>query len=305
MSSYHQPVMPKEALAGLDLQPGGIYVDATYGGGGHAQLILDQLGDKGRLYAFDQDEAAWTNRIDDPRLELIPHNFRYLKRFLRLRGVSAVDGILADLGVSSHQLDTKERGFSFRFEGPLDMRMSPEGPLTAADILGRYAEAELQEMFSRYGEVRNARTLAKQIVQERSVRPIRTVSDLLAILEPLVRGQRHRYLAQVFQALRMEVNDEIGALADFLAQSLEVLRPGGRQVVIAYHSIEDRVVKNFFKTGNAAGAVEQDFFGHISRPFTLVTKNALAPEPAEIAQNPRARSARLRIAAKNENPKQG
>ncbi|MBV6428139.1 MAG: Ribosomal RNA small subunit methyltransferase H [Haliscomenobacter sp.] len=296
--SYHEPVMAEEALQGLSIHPDGVYVDATFGGGGHSRLILNALSGKGRLIAFDQDEDAKANLPQDGRLEFVPHNFRLLRKFLRLAGVKAVDGILADLGVSSHQLDEGTRGFSYRFDHLLDMRMNQLEPRTAATVLNTYSPEDLQELFSAYGEVRNARSLAMRIASERSHREIKTVGDLLSIAEPLVRGHRQRYLSQVFQALRIEVNDEIGALTEFLEQSLEVLKPGGRLVVIAYHSLEDRLVKHFLKTGNGDGEIEQDDFGHIYRPFQVITKKALEPSPEEIERNPRSRSAKLRIGEK-------
>lgn len=295
---YHNPVLATEAIEALNIQAGGTYVDATFGGGGHARLILEALDENARLIGFDQDEDAQRNALDDPRFTFVPHNFRFLRRFLRLHDAVEVDGILADLGVSSHQLNEAERGFSFRFDTQLDMRMNQQGERSAADVLATYTEAELQNMFGTLGEVRNSRTLAQAIVRERQVRPMRSISDLLAVLDPLVRGQRNRYLAQVFQALRMEVNDEVGALQDFLEQSLQVLKPGGRLVVIAYHSIEDRMVKNFIKTGKVDGEMEQDFYGNITRPFEVITKKAMLPSEIEIKANPRSRSAKMRVAAK-------
>ena len=295
---YHNPVLAVESIEALNIQAAGTYVDATFGGGGHARLILQALGEKGHLLGFDQDEDAQRNALNDPRFTFVPHNFRYLRRFLRLHTVTEVDGILADLGVSSHQLNEAERGFSFRFDTHLDMRMNQQGERNAADILASYTEAELQNMFGTLGEVRNSRTLAQAIVRERQVRPLRSISDLLAILDPLVRGQRNRYLAQVFQALRMEVNDEVGALEEFLEQCLQVLKPGGRLVVIAYHSIEDRLVKNFMKTGKADGQMEQDFYGNISRPFEVITRKAMLPGDLEQKANPRSRSAKMRVATK-------
>jgi len=293
---YHEPAMPEESLRALALQPNGTYVDATFGGGGHARLILEQLGSKGCLLAFDQDEDAQQNAPEDERFRLIDQNFRHLKRFLRLHGHREVDGILADLGVSSHQLDEAERGFSFRFgEAELDMRMDRKQGRTAADVLNTYPPGDLQELFSRYGEVRNARTLAHALVQ---ARPFSRVHDLLAAIDPLVRGQRNRYLAQVFQALRMEVNDEMGALTDFLSQAWEVLCPEGRLVVITYHSIEDRLVKNMMRFGNPAGKAERDFYGNIFRPYRILYKKPLEPGAEEIERNPRARSAKLRAGAK-------
>jgi 16S rRNA (cytosine1402-N4)-methyltransferase len=295
---YHKPVMLKECLDGLAIEPDGIYVDVTYGGGGHSKAILEQLGENGRLFGFDQDIDATTQLIEDGRLTFVQHNFRFLKRFLRLEGVTQVDGILADLGVSSHQLNEAERGFSYRFNALLDMRMNQVGETTAADILRMYNAEELQRVFSEFGEVRNAKTLAETIVGERENRPIKTISDFLIILDPLVRGKRPRYLAQVFQALRIEVNDEMGALRDFLTEALEVLKPGGRLVVMSYHSLEDRYVKNFVKKGRFDGEFIKDDFGKIHRPFIAITKKAVEASAAELKINPRARSAKLRIAEK-------
>ncbi len=293
--AYHEPVMAGESMQALAIQPDGVYVDATFGGGGHARKILKALGDKGRLIGFDQDEDARQNAIEDPRFTFVHHNFRFLRRFLRLHGATAVDGILADLGVSSHQLDQPERGFSYRYDSALDMRMSRDTALTAAEIVNTYPPADLQRILGEYGEVRNARTLAARIVEERQFRLFQSVGDLLGVITPVIKGQRHRYLSQVFQALRIEVNDEMGALADFLQQTLEVLRPGGRLVVIAYHSIEDRMVKNFLKTGDIEGKVEKDFYGNIYRPFRLAVKKPILPADDEIRRNPRARSAKLRV----------
>lgn len=293
--SYHEPVLAKTSIEALAIQPDGKYVDATFGGGGHSRLILNELGPNGRLYAFDQDDDALRNLIDDGRFVFNHHNFRYLQRFLRLHGVKKVDGILADLGVSSHQFDEAERGFSYRFDADLDMRMNRQGERTAADVVNSATVEELQSFFGGYGEVRNARTLAQRIVQERSVKPVRTIRDLLNVVEPVIRGHRNRYLAQVFQALRIEVNDEVGALREFLEACLEVLKPGGRLVVISYHSIEDRLVKNVLKTGNVEGKVVKDHFGHIERPFDLLYKKVVTPSEEEMAKNPRSRSAKLRV----------
>ena len=293
--SYHEPVLAKESIEALNIRADGLYVDATFGGGGHSRLILNELGEKGRLYAFDQDDDSLQNLIEDERFVFNHHNFRYLKQFLRLHGVKQVDGILADLGVSSHQLDEPERGFSYRFEAELDMRMNRQDNRKASDILNSYSAEDLQRVFSEYGEVRNSRTLAQKIVQEREVKAIRTIGDFLLITEPLIRGFRGRYLSQVFQALRIEVNDEMGALKAFLESTLEVLKPGGRLVVISYHSIEDRLVKNFIKTGNAAGEMQRDFYGNIERPFTPYNKNVIVPSEEEVERNPRARSAKMRV----------
>lgn len=297
---YHEPVMLKECLDGLDIKPNGIYVDVTYGGGGHSKAILEQLGEHGRLFGFDQDIDATTQLIDDERLTFVHHNFRFLKRFLRLHGVTQVDGILADLGVSSHQLNEAERGFSYRFDALLDMRMNQVGDVTAADILRDYDATQLQRIFSEYGEVRNSKTLAEAIVAERESREIKTISDFLIILDPLVRGKRARYLAQVFQALRIEVNDEMAALREFLNDAKEVLKPEGRLVVMSYHSLEDRYVKNFIKKGTFDGEFIKDDFGKIYRPFKVLTKKAVEASDEELKRNSRARSAKLRIAKRVE-----
>lgn len=299
--TYHEPVLAKECIEALRIDPAGTYVDATFGGGGHSALILEKLGDRGRLFGFDQDEDALRNVPQDERFTFVQHNFRYLKRFMRLYGVSELDGILADLGVSSHQLDEATRGFSYRFDSELDMRMNRQGDLTAAGVLNTYTADRLQEVFSRYGEVRNAKTLAGGIVAGRDSKEYRTVADFLAVVDPLVRGHKPRYLSQVFQALRIEVNDEMGALKEFLEQALELLKAGGRLAVISYHSVEDRMVKNFIKTGNAEGKLEKDFYGNILRPFRMEPKKPLAPSPEEVKRNPRARSARLRVGERLEN----
>ncbi len=292
---YHVPVLATESIDALNIKPNGVYVDATFGGGGHSKLILERLGEEGYLFGFDQDEDAQENIIDDPRFTFVDHNFRLLKRFLRLHGHSKIDGVLADLGVSSHQLDEASRGFSYRFDAALDMRMNREEGQTAADLLNRLSAGELQEMFSQYGEVRNSKMLAKAIVGSRLSGKLQTVGDFLSILEPLIRGQRRRYLSQVFQAIRIAVNDEMGALSDFMSQVSEVLKPTGRFSVITYHSIEDRLVKRFLKTGNVEGVVEKDFYGNIQRPFKVITRKAILPTEEEIKRNPRARSAKLRI----------
>ncbi len=302
---YHAPVLLTEAVTGLRIRPEGTYVDATFGGGGHAGEILKQLRGKGRLFAFDQDEDAQHN-AEQPEFagkaafQFVHSNFRFLKRQLRAEVVrpNTVDGILADLGVSSHQLDTADRGFSYRFEAELDMRMNTLDGQTAADVLNAYTAEELQRVFSEYGELRNARTLALACVQTRSQRPFRTTGELVELCEKNLLGERWRYLSQVFQALRMEVNEEIGALQDFLADALEMLAPGGRLAVITFHSIEDRIVKNYLKTGRPDGVVQQDFYGNIERPFEVITKKPIEASSEEIQQNTRARSARLRVAEK-------
>lgn len=298
--TYHVPALLGPTLDGLNIQPDGVYVDATFGGGGHARAILDRLGPKGRLLAFDQDPEAQENVPEDSRLTFVAANFRHLHRFLKLHGVSEVDGVLADLGVSFHQFDEAERGFSYRFDGPLDMRMNPSMETTAADILNHYQVEQLQRVLSEYGELRNARTVAQVVVRHRQNSPFVRIQDLLGVLGPLIRGQRVRYLSQLFQALRMEVNDEMGALQAFLEQATEALRPGGRLVVLSYHSIEDRVVKHFFKSGNFSGKQEKDFYGRLIRPLKPLTRKPIVPDAKEIEENSRARSAKLRIAEKKQ-----
>lgn len=302
---YHDPVLLTESLDALQLRSGGVYVDATFGGGGHSRHLMDKIGDNGRLFAFDQDEDAAANARQDPfagnpRFTFIPANFRHLKRHLRAEGQrpGSIDGILADLGVSSYQLDTPDRGFSYRFDAPLDMRMDTGDGKSAADLLNTLSANDLQRILSEFGEVRNARTLAQAIVQEREKKAFRTTGELVALCDKLAMGERWRYLSQVFQALRMEVNDEVGALRDFLAEAHEMLAPGGRLAVIAYHSIEDRLVKNFLKSGNADGEPDKDFYGNIARPWQIITKKAIEPMDEEIQRNPRARSAKLRVAEK-------
>lgn len=302
---YHAPVLLSESLEHLSIVPEGIYVDATFGGGGHSGAILAQLKGKGRLYGLDQDGDAQQNALQppfagNPNFRFVRSNFRHLKNQLRSEGVKigTVSGILADLGVSSYQLDTPERGFSYRFDADLDMRMNTEGPLTAADLLNTYTTEKLQKVLGELGEVRNARTLAQGIVQRREQLPFRTTGDLTEICDKYRMGERPRYLSQVYQALRMEVNDELGALADFLAAAYEMLAPGGRLVVITFHSIEDRMVKNFLKTGNIEGEAQKDFYGNISRPWQLGTKKALEAGDAEMKENNRSRSAKLRVGIK-------
>ncbi len=296
---YHIPVLLKESIDALVINENGVYIDATFGGGGHSQFILQKLGAKGHLYSFDQDEDVLNNLIsENERFTFIHHNFKYLKRFLKLYNIHQVDGILADLGVSSHQLDSADRGFSYRFDTVLDMRMNQQAESTAADILAAYSQADLQQLLSQYGELRNARTLAQAIVQARQQKAIRTVGDLLNVAGPFIRGQRQRYLSQLFQALRIEVNGEMEALQILLQDGLELLKPGGRMAMIAYHSIEDRLIKNFFRSGNFEGKHDSDFYGNIWRPFKLINKRAIVASEEEIKQNPRARSAKLRIAEK-------
>jgi 16S rRNA (cytosine1402-N4)-methyltransferase len=302
MSTYHTTVLLNEAVEALAIRPEGVYVDATFGGGGHSQLILRGLGDRGKLVAFDQDDDVRTQMDsfgNDKRFMFLNHNFREIKRMLRFSAVRRVDGILADLGVSSYQFDEADRGFSYRFDAPLDMRMNQGEGKTAAVILNTYTAENLQKILSEYGEVRNSKTLAHALVAARVGKSYHSISDLLAVSDPLSMGEKMRYRSQVFQALRMEVNDELGALKDFLQQSLEVLSVGGRLSVITFHSIEDRLVKNFMKSGNFDGELESDFYGNITRPFKVITKKPIEPSQEEIRSNPRARSAKLRIAEKN------
>ncbi len=302
MRNYHIPVMLDQSIEGLNISPKGSYVDATFGGGGHAREIVKHLS-TGRLYAFDQDEDATRNVFDDERLVFVRANFRYMKNFLRYFSVDQVDGILADLGVSSHDFDEAERGFSFRFDAPLDMRMNREAPGTAEYIINNYDQQQLINLFRNYGEIKNASRLAATITGARTASPLTTTGALLEAIRPCVpRAIEKKYLAQVFQALRMEVNDETGALKDFLVAALEVLRPGGRLVIMTYHSIEDRIVKNFLKSGNFKGEVEQDFYGNFITPFELINRRVVVPGEDEILSNPRSRSARLRIAEKKEVP---
>jgi len=296
--TYHDPVLKIESIEALNINPEGTYVDATFGGGGHARLILEKLNEKGKLFGFDQDEDVLPNVPDDSRFTLISHNFKHLKRFLRLHTIRETDGILADLGVSSHQLNKAERGFSYRFDADLDMRMNQQDIKNAADIVNTYSLGELQNVFSQYGEVRNSKTLATKIVEARGIKAIKTTGDFLMVIESVIRGQRNRYLSQVFQALRIEVNDEMGVLKTFLEEALEVLKPKGRLAVITYHSLEDRLVKKFLKTGNFTGEQEKDFYGNINRPFKLINRKPILPSKEEIKINPRSRSAILRIGEK-------
>jgi 16S rRNA (cytosine1402-N4)-methyltransferase len=295
---YHNPVLLKNCIEGLNINPKGIYVDVTFGGGGHSREILKHL-TTGKLYAFDQDEDAVKNKIDDERFVLIRQNFRYLKNFLKMYNALPIDGLLADLGVSSHQFDEAERGFSTRFDAKLDMRMDRGAKLTAAEVLNTYTEEDLKRIFKMYGEVENAGRLAYQIVHSRNTKKIETVNDLkLAIDKCVKRGRENKYYAQVFQALRIEVNKELDALKELLTQSLEVIKPGGRLVVISYQSLEDKLVKNIIRSGKFEGEVEKDFFGNQLTPLAAITRKAIVPSEEEIAKNSRARSAKLRIAEK-------
>jgi 16S rRNA (cytosine1402-N4)-methyltransferase len=294
---YHVPVLLKESVEGLAINPEGIYVDVTFGGGGHSREILKHL-KGGKLYAFDQDADAVDNAKDliGPNFTLIPANFRYIKKYLRLNGVEKVDGLLGDLGISSHQIDTPERGFSIRYDAPLDMRMDRGTEKTAADIINKYTEHGLHGILGMYGEVRNAKTLAQALVKERINKSIDTTTDLIGVLTKYApRGKESKYYAQVFQALRIEVNEELEALKDLLEQSQQVLKPGGRLSIISYHSLEDRLVKNFVQQGKFHGDAEKDVYGNTSKPFSAVCK-AIDPSDEEKERNNRARSARLRIA---------
>jgi 16S rRNA (cytosine1402-N4)-methyltransferase len=295
-NNYHVPVLLQECIAGLAIKPDGVYVDVTFGGGGHSREILKHLNDKGVLIAFDQDPDAQRNKIDDPRFRFVDQNFGYLKNNLRLLGYKQVDGILADLGVSSHQFNEPERGFSTRFEADLDMRMDQQRALTAAVVLNTYSEEDLHRIFGLYGEVQNAKSLARTIATARLEQPIQTLSGFKNVIAAHIpRGKEHKYMAQVFQALRIEVNAEIEVLERFLGQCAEVLKPGGRLVVISYHSLEDRPVKNFIAKGKFKGEVEKDFFGNDQKPFSIITRKAIVADEEEIARNNRARSAKLRI----------
>ena len=299
MSEYHVPVLLKQSVDGLVVDKNGCYVDVTFGGGGHSRLILSQLSQGGKLISFDQDEEAKQNLINDERFEFMDSNFRFLKNFLKVMNVMPVDGILADLGVSSHQFDVPQRGFSIRFEGPLDMRMSHGLDVTAADVVNTYDEKSLRDVFYQFGEVKIAKKLAQEIVLARGSTSLKTTQNLIDLVKG-VAGQKMAAseLPKIFQALRIEVNQELHALKDLLKQSLDVLKTGGRLVVISYHSLEDRLVKNFMRSGNFEGKVEKDFFGNLVRPIQPVFTKAIVPNAEEIEVNPRSRSAKLRIAEK-------
>ena len=297
--SYHNPVMLNESVDGLEIKKDGIYVDVTYGGGGHSKEILKRLGEKGRLIAFDQDADVEGNVVKDERLVMVPQNFKYLKNYLKMYGITQIDGLLADLGVSSHQFDVGERGFSIRFDGPLDMRMSKSNLITAAKIVNEYSEEDLVRLFREYGEINNAKKLVFEIVSKRMGSKFKTTTDLIEVAEKLVPGKmKNKYLAQVFQALRIEVNSELDVLKELLIQAKEVLKPSGRLVVITYHSLEDRLVKNFLKKGSFSGELEKDFFGNQLVDFKLITRKPVTPSNEELQLNNRARSAKLRIAEK-------
>jgi len=297
-NDYHIPVLRDASIDALNIKPDGIYVDATFGGGGHARVILERLSKNGQLIGFDQDEDALNNTIEDKRFLLIPENFRYLKRFLKFHKIESVDGILADFGVSSHQFNTADRGFSLRFDAELDMRMNQSQALSAKQIINEYTEEQLTDIIKQYAELRMAPRLASAIVSARQQQPVETTFQLNAILEPfLPKTKSHKFLAQIYQALRIEVNQEIEALKEFLSQTAEVLKTGGRLSVISYHSLEDRLVKHFIRSGNFEDDIQKDFYGNVERPFKKVGK-LIVPSQDEIAENNRSRSAKLRIAEK-------
>ena len=305
--TYHIPVLLNESIDGLNIQPGGIYVDVTMGGGGHSHEILKRLDANAHLYSFDQDADAEANLkqnhgddlLNDERFTFVRSNFRYLKNWMRYHGVEQIDGLLADLGVSSHHFDDESRGFSFRFESPLDMRMNKRSSKTAADIVNNYAEEALADIFYLYGELKNSRKIASLLVKARQEKKIETTGDFIAVVEPLFKREREKKdLAKLFQALRIEVNGEMSALKELLMSVVDMLKPGGRLSVITYHSLEDRIVKNIMKAGNIEGKIEQDFFGCINTPFKLINNKVIVPTDEEQEQNPRSRSAKLRIAEK-------
>lgn len=294
---YHTPALLNETIEGLNLKTDGIYVDVTFGGGGHSKEILNRIGAKGKLFGFDQDLDAIKNIVDDKRFTFIRSNFKYMKNFLRFHGVEKVDGILADLGVSSHHFDEAERGFSFRFDGALDMRMNTESKITAASILNTYSEEDLANVFYLYGELHNSRKIARTVAQARAKEPIERIFQFIEILKPYFgREKEKKDMARVFQALRIEVNQEMEVLRELLQQSLEMLNPGGRIVVLTYHSLEDRLVKNYFRSGNFEGKLEKDFYGNIIAPLKPVNNKVIIASDEEVERNPRARSAKLRIA---------
>lgn len=299
-AAYHVPVMLEQSIDGLNISgDGGVFVDVTFGGGGHSREILKRMGPQARLFGFDQDADAVANIPADDRFTFVLSNFRYLENWMDYYGIEAIDGLIADLGVSSHHFDTAERGFSFRADAPLDMRMNRRAKLTAAEFLNSAEESYIGGIFSNYGELRSARRLAKAIVKEREVRPFATTGQLVEVVEPMMRGDREKKdLAKVFQALRIEVNDEMGALREMIETAMAMLRKGGRLVVLTYHSLEDRMVKNYLRTGNLAGKVERDFYGRLIAPLRPVNNHVIVPTPEEVEANPRSRSAKLRIAEK-------
>jgi 16S rRNA (cytosine1402-N4)-methyltransferase len=299
--TYHVPVLLKESVDGLDIKPSGIYVDVTFGGGGHSREILSRIGEDGHLYSFDQDEDAEKNILNDSRFTFVRSNFRYLRNWMRYYGVEYIDGLLADLGVSSHHFDDETRGFSFRFDAPLDMRMNKRSGMTAAEILNNYDEEQLADIFYIYGEIKNARKVASSIIKARGIKAIETTGDLMQITESLFHREREKKeTAKLFQALRIEVNHEMEALKEMLYGAQNVLREGGRLSVITYHSLEDRIVKNIMRAGNAEGKVSQDFFGRTVAPFRQISNKVIVPNEEEQQRNPRSRSAKLRIAERCE-----
>ncbi len=298
---YHNPVLLHSSIDGLSIKADGVYVDVTYGGGGHSKEILKRLGSKGKLIAFDQDKDAIANKLDDERLILVNQNFKYLKNYLRYYKIEKVDGILADLGVSSHQFDKTERGFTFREDSLLDMRMSQKAELSALNVINEYGEEELVKIFKEYGELREGKLIARKIIEQRSLNKIETSKQLVGMLTPMAkRNEEHKFFAKVFQALRIEVNNEIQVLAELLKKSLDVLKIGGRMSVISYHSLEDRLVKNFFRSGNVEGKIDKDIKGNFYEPFKQITRKPIVPDEKEIEINNRARSAKLRIAERKE-----
>ena len=297
--TYHVPVLLKDSVDGLNIQPGGIYVDVTFGGGGHSREILSRINGNGHLYSFDQDPDAEQNIVPNPNFTFVRSNFRYLKNWMQYYGIEKIDGLLADLGVSSHHFDDETRGFSFRFDAPLDMRMNKRSGNTAADILNNYEEENLADIFYLYGELKNSRKLASIICKNRIQKKIETTQDFINVIEPLFKREREKKdLAKVFQALLIEVNHEMSALKEMLKAAESILKPGGRLSVITYHSLEDRIVKNMMKSGNPEGKIEQDFFGRIETPFKLINSKVIVPTREEQERNPRSRSAKLRIAEK-------
>lgn len=299
--TYHIPVLMKDSVDGLNIGSAGIYVDVTFGGGGHSREILSRLDADGHLYSFDQDADAEKNIINDNRLTFVRSNFRYLKNWMRYYGIDHIDGLLADLGVSSHHFDDESRGFSFRFDAPLDMRMNKRDGTTAADVVNTYDEERLADIFYLYGELKNSRKIAAALVKARAAHKIETTQDFIGAVESLFRREREKKdMAKLFQALRIEVNNEMTALKEMLRSATELLRPGGRLSVITYHSLEDRIVKNVMKTGNPEGKMKQDFFGRIETPFALINNKVITPDDEELANNPRSRSAKLRIAEKKD-----
>ena len=297
--AYHVPVLLKEVIEGLEIIPSGIYVDCTFGGGGHTKKILEKLNDQGRLFVFDQDQDAKENLPDDTRVIFIPHNFRHLRRFLRFHQIEKVNGILADLGISSHQINEAERGFSTRFDAAMDMRMNQGDKKTAADVIGKYSQDQLHKIFEQYGEITNSKTLAAKIVEMRKTQPLLTIKEFKNAVYPVVKGNPEKYFAQVFQALRIEVNDELNVLKELLVQSVEVLSEGGRIAVITFHSLEDRIVKNFFRSGNFENEQPKDFYGNaVKNQLKVITKKPILPSKEELTINPRSRSSKLRIAEK-------